>query len=156
MHVLISANETLPLAHITGQMAICCQNLTLGALSSHSALSVLFGGLFKKFSLFLNMPYATALHLCFLCETYYSIAPVFLFFVVLSKHSTALHLYFYFVFVKRTKALYLYFVHFPLFDADRHDNRTDIKQVSHIKLTLVVCNGDVMGAHIGQDIDSPD
>jgi hypothetical protein len=40
----------------TGQMAVCCQNLTLGVLSSHSALSVLVGTLFKKFGLFLNMP----------------------------------------------------------------------------------------------------
>ena len=39
-----------------GQMAICCQNLTLGALSSRSALSVLVGALFKKFGLFLNTP----------------------------------------------------------------------------------------------------
>jgi len=38
----------------TGQMAVCCQNLTLGALSSRSAPSVLVGALFKKFSLFLN------------------------------------------------------------------------------------------------------
>jgi hypothetical protein len=35
----------------TGQMAVCCQNLTLGALSSRSALSVLVGTLFKKFGL---------------------------------------------------------------------------------------------------------
>jgi hypothetical protein len=35
-------------------MAVCCQNLPLGALSSRSALSVLVGELFKKFSLFLN------------------------------------------------------------------------------------------------------
>jgi hypothetical protein len=35
-------------------MAVCCQNLTLGALSSRSALSVLVGALFKKFGLFLN------------------------------------------------------------------------------------------------------
>jgi len=40
----------------TGQMAVCCQNLTLCALSSRSALAVLVGVLFKKFSLFLNMP----------------------------------------------------------------------------------------------------
>jgi hypothetical protein len=39
-----------------GQMAVNCQNLTLGALSSHSTLSVLVGVLFKKFSLFLNTP----------------------------------------------------------------------------------------------------
>jgi hypothetical protein len=36
----------------TGQMAVCCQTLTLGALSSYSALSVLVGALFKKFFLF--------------------------------------------------------------------------------------------------------
>jgi hypothetical protein len=36
----------------TGQMAVCCQNLMLGALSSHSALSVPVGALFKKFGLF--------------------------------------------------------------------------------------------------------
>jgi hypothetical protein len=35
-------------------MAVCCQNLTLDALSSRSALSLLFGALFKKFGLFLN------------------------------------------------------------------------------------------------------
>jgi hypothetical protein len=40
----------------TRQMAVCCQNLTLGALSSRSALSVLVGALFEKFSLFLNTP----------------------------------------------------------------------------------------------------
>jgi uncharacterized integral membrane protein len=40
----------------TGQMAVCCQNLTLGALSYRSALSVLVGALFKKFLLFLNTP----------------------------------------------------------------------------------------------------
>jgi len=40
----------------TGQIAVCCQNLTLGALSSRSALSVLVGELFKKFGLFLNKP----------------------------------------------------------------------------------------------------
>jgi hypothetical protein len=32
----------------TGQMAVCCQNLTLGALRSRSALSLLVGALFKK------------------------------------------------------------------------------------------------------------
>ena len=40
----------------TGQMAVCSQNLTLGALISRSALSVLVGALFKKFGLFLNTP----------------------------------------------------------------------------------------------------
>jgi uncharacterized MnhB-related membrane protein len=38
----------------TGQMAVCCQNLTLGALSSRSALSVLIGALYKKFGLSLT------------------------------------------------------------------------------------------------------
>ena len=38
----------------TGQMAVCCLNLMLGALSSRSMLSVLVGMLFKKFGLFLN------------------------------------------------------------------------------------------------------
>jgi hypothetical protein len=36
----------------TGQMAVCCQNLPVGALSSRSAPSVLVGALFKKFSFF--------------------------------------------------------------------------------------------------------
>jgi hypothetical protein len=39
-----------------GQMAVSCQNLTLGALSSRSMLSVLVGMLLKTFGLFLNMP----------------------------------------------------------------------------------------------------
>jgi hypothetical protein len=37
-----------------GQMAVCCQNLTLDALNSRSTLSLLVGALFKKFDLFLN------------------------------------------------------------------------------------------------------
>ena len=37
-------------------MAVCCQNLPLGALSTLSAPSVLVGALFKKFGLFLNTP----------------------------------------------------------------------------------------------------
>jgi hypothetical protein len=37
-------------------MAVCCKNLTLGTLSSRSALSVLVGVLFKNFGLFLNKP----------------------------------------------------------------------------------------------------
>jgi hypothetical protein len=37
-----------------GQVAVCCQNLLLGALSSRGAPSVLVGTLFKKFNLFLN------------------------------------------------------------------------------------------------------
>ena len=39
-----------------GQMAVCCQNLMLGVLSSGSVLPMLVGPLFKKFSLFLNTP----------------------------------------------------------------------------------------------------
>jgi hypothetical protein len=37
-------------------MAVCCRSLTLGALSSLKALSVLVGALFKKFGFFLNTP----------------------------------------------------------------------------------------------------
>jgi hypothetical protein len=37
-------------------MAVCCQNLPLGALSSRSALTVPVGALFKKFGLYLNTP----------------------------------------------------------------------------------------------------
>jgi hypothetical protein len=37
-------------------MAVCRQNLPLGALSSRSAFSVPVGTLFKKFGLFLNTP----------------------------------------------------------------------------------------------------
>jgi hypothetical protein len=33
-------------------MEVCCQNLTLGALSSRSALSLRVGALFKKFGIF--------------------------------------------------------------------------------------------------------
>ena len=40
----------------TGQMAVCFQYLTLGALSSRSDLSVLIGALFKIFCLILNTP----------------------------------------------------------------------------------------------------
>jgi len=40
-----------------GQMAVCCQNLTLGAFSSRFTLSLLVGALFKKFVLFLNTPH---------------------------------------------------------------------------------------------------
>jgi hypothetical protein len=39
-----------------GQMAVCCQYLTLGALTSCSTLFVLVYMLFKKFDLFLNTP----------------------------------------------------------------------------------------------------
>jgi hypothetical protein len=37
-------------------MAVCCQNLTPGALRSRITLSVLVGALFKEFGLFLIMP----------------------------------------------------------------------------------------------------
>jgi len=49
-------NSTTNAHSETGQMGVCCQNLTLGVLSSRSALSVLVGPLFKKFDLFLNTP----------------------------------------------------------------------------------------------------
>jgi hypothetical protein len=40
-------------------MAVCCQYLTLVALSSRSALSLLVGALFKMFDLFFNTPRMT-------------------------------------------------------------------------------------------------
>ena len=40
-------------------MAVCCQNLPLGALSNRIAPSVLVGELFKKFGLFMNTGYIT-------------------------------------------------------------------------------------------------
>jgi hypothetical protein len=43
----------------TGQMAVCCQELSLGALSSRSPPSVLVGALFKKFG-FLTQVYSYA------------------------------------------------------------------------------------------------
>ena len=46
----------------TGQMAVCCQNLTLRRTSSHSALSMLVGTLFKKFGLFLITPHILSGH----------------------------------------------------------------------------------------------
>jgi len=45
----------------TGQMPVCCQNLMLGVLSSHSMLSVLVGVLFRKSGLLLNTPHITLL-----------------------------------------------------------------------------------------------
>jgi hypothetical protein len=49
-------NSTTNVHSETGQTADCCHNLSLGALSSRSALSVLVGALFKKFGSFLNTP----------------------------------------------------------------------------------------------------
>jgi hypothetical protein len=58
VHVLSSADVARRFnAHSeTGRMAVCFQNLTLGALSSRNALSVLVGALFKKFDIFLSTP----------------------------------------------------------------------------------------------------
>jgi hypothetical protein len=58
----------------TGQMAVCCQNLPLGALSSRSAPPVLVGALFKKFGLFLNTPHIAALEVLAMAQK-----PIFLF-----------------------------------------------------------------------------
>ena len=66
MHVLSSADEAgrLMFHRETGQVAVCCQNLPLGALNSRSAPSVLVDELFKKFGRFLNVGvYQCALHL---------------------------------------------------------------------------------------------
>ena len=54
---LNSASTSIEGAPFAGQMAVSCQNLPLGALSSRSAPSVLVGALFKKFGLFLNNPH---------------------------------------------------------------------------------------------------
>ena len=67
-------NSTTSAHSQTGQMAVCCQTLTLGAHSSHSALSVLVGALFKKFALFLNTPRVyiyiyISLSLSVICQT---------------------------------------------------------------------------------------
>jgi hypothetical protein len=56
-HAQFSGCSSTTNAHSeTGHVAVCCQKLRLGALSSHSALFVLVGALFKKFGLFLNTP----------------------------------------------------------------------------------------------------
>jgi hypothetical protein len=67
--VLSSADVALRLMLIAKcEMAVCCQNLTLGALSSRSALSMLVGALFKKFNLFLTIPLFLTLTLKCLCH----------------------------------------------------------------------------------------
>ena len=54
-HAQFSRCSSMTNAHSeTWQMAVCCRNLLLGVLSSHSTPSVLVGELFKKFGLFLN------------------------------------------------------------------------------------------------------
>jgi hypothetical protein len=53
-----------------GQMAVCRPNLTLDALSSRSAFSMVVGALFKKFGFFLNTPCIVVYHLTnFWCQT---------------------------------------------------------------------------------------
>jgi len=57
-HAQFNACSSKTNAHSqTGRMAVCCQNLTLGVLSSSSAHSLHVGALFKKFGLFLNTPH---------------------------------------------------------------------------------------------------
>jgi hypothetical protein len=48
-------------------MAVCCQNLPLGALSSRSAPSLLVGELFKKFDPFSNTGVIVQLDAAFRC-----------------------------------------------------------------------------------------
>jgi uncharacterized membrane protein YcfT len=67
----------------TELMAVCCQNLTLGALSSRSALSVLVGALFKKFGLFLNTPHIHTHQVIKAKECY---ATLFMIFPVMTRH----------------------------------------------------------------------
>jgi hypothetical protein len=45
-------SSTINVHSETGQMAVCCQNLPLGVLSSRSAPCMLVGALFKKLGLF--------------------------------------------------------------------------------------------------------
>jgi len=52
----------------TRQMAVCCQNLPLGVLSSRSVLPVPVGALFKKFGLYLNNPCRKCLEVCNSCQ----------------------------------------------------------------------------------------
>ena len=55
VHELFSGcSSTTNIHRETAQMAVCFQNLPLGALSSRSAPSVLVGELLKKFCLFFN------------------------------------------------------------------------------------------------------
>jgi hypothetical protein len=60
----------------TGLLAVCCQNLTPGAVSSRSALSLLVGALFKRFGFFLNTPRTPANRVqcafTFLSKTFFS------------------------------------------------------------------------------------
>jgi hypothetical protein len=60
-------------------MAVCCKNLTLGALNSHSALSMLVGALFKKFDLFLNKILFLKSHLVVLFSAVYIYLSIILF-----------------------------------------------------------------------------
>ena len=54
----------------TGQMAVCCQNLPLGALSSHGVPYLQVGELFKKFGLFLNTGvFYTGIHQSLIIDT---------------------------------------------------------------------------------------
>jgi hypothetical protein len=53
----------------TGQTAVCCQILTLGALSSRSASSLLVGAIFKSDFLILNTPRTYSLNqVCSTCD----------------------------------------------------------------------------------------
>jgi hypothetical protein len=51
---LSGCSSTINVHSETEQIAVCCQNLPLGALNSRSAPSLLVGELFKKFGIFLN------------------------------------------------------------------------------------------------------
>jgi hypothetical protein len=68
----------------TRQTEVSCQILTLGALSSRSSLSVLFGTLFKKFGLFLNTPWISVMSMIYTNKC----------FNIILKHNILLTFYF--------------------------------------------------------------
>jgi hypothetical protein len=75
----------------TGQMAVCCQNLPLGALSSCSATSVLVGAPFKKFGLLLNTGVCTVYTVC--------------------THFNTVYIHFYTIYLSMSNAIKMYKTH---------------------------------------------
>jgi hypothetical protein len=91
-HVLSSADVARrQILSETGQMTVCCQNLTLGALNGRSALSTLVGALFKKFGIFLNTPRTPApcehCAFTFLSKTFFFSGFVFIFTQLRSRYA---------------------------------------------------------------------
>ena len=76
----------------TGQTAVCSQNLTLGVLSSRSALSLLVGALFKQFGLFLNTPRNISCTIFIFCATASPVGHGLLIHDVSRSHTTTHHI----------------------------------------------------------------